>query len=130
MTTTTVRTYRQTAVDRRRMTALRWLLNLAATNGLPMPTRIDFRQFRWPGRRATVRYLTVELDNDTDLIGWADAIGATEVDDMTVTGDTHTWIHRRARTPWRTGARVDWHCIEVNSDHHRQPVTELAAVTS
>ena len=39
---------------------------------------IDLREYRSPVRRACVRYLTVELDNDTDLTGWADAIGATE----------------------------------------------------
>jgi hypothetical protein len=129
MSTTTERTSRHTAVDRRRMKALRWLLNLAVANTLPMPTRIDFREYPSPVRRATVRYLTVELDNDTDLTGWADAIGATEVDDLAVTGDTHTWTYRRACTPWRHGVRVDWHCIEVNSSHNRRPVTEPAAVT-
>jgi hypothetical protein len=101
MTTTTEPTSGYTDGDRRRMKALRWLLSLAGANGLPMPTRIDLREYHSKVRSATVRCLTLELDDDTDLTGWADAIGASEIGDLDVTGKTHTWTYVHACTPWR-----------------------------
>lgn len=101
---------------------MRWLLKLRTAQDLPMPQRIDFSRFvsRLDGR--TLHVLTLELDNDTDVTGWATAVNATERDELHVVGDTHTWTHVRARTGWRDdGPGVDWHLIEVTGNHHRRP---------
>jgi hypothetical protein len=125
--TTTDHVNTQPAADARRARTLRWLLRLRAAGNLPMPQRIDFGQIvsRFDGR--TLYILTLELDPDTDVTGWAHAVGADDREELPVTGDTHTWTSVRARTSWRTdGPRVDWHLIEVSSYHHYRPRADSA----
>ena len=113
--------------DTRRARTLRWLLQLRKADNLPMPQRIDFGQIvsRVDGR--TLYVLTLELDTDADVTGWATAVGADHRDDLPITGDTHTWTHVRACTGWRRDQpRVDWHRIEVTSNHNRRPRVDPA----
>ena len=109
----------------RRARTLRWLLKLRTAHRLPMPKRIDFSEISSPtGDDSVLRYLVLELDTDTDITGWAHA---DRFDQFPVTGQTHTWTHLIARTPWRTGGpRVDYHQIQVLSNHHHRPRTDLA----
>jgi hypothetical protein len=117
--------------DRRRARALRWLLKLRTAHHLPMPQRIDFGQLTSPtGDGSVLRYLMLELDNDADVTGWATAVNANRVDQLAVTGSTHTWTDVFARTDWRRGPRVDWHQIQVASNHHYRPRTDHTAVTA
>jgi hypothetical protein len=114
--------------DRRRARALRWLLNLARTHSLSMPNRIQYSQFECLGR--TYRTLTLGLDDETDLAGWAAAVDATERQDLDVTGDGRTWTLRTAETRLREGARVDWHYITVSVHSNIRLLTGEPAVTA
>ena len=128
MTTPTIdRNARQLLEDRRRARALRWLLKLARTHGLPMPNRVQYSQFEHLGR--TYRTLTLGLDDETDLTGWAAAVDATEGQDLDVTGDGRTWTLRTAETGVREGARVDWHYITVSVHSNIRLLTGESAVT-
>jgi hypothetical protein len=119
MTTTTTRpTANDPAADQRRADTLRWLISAGQANNLPMPARIQFGRFVDPFGE-TRRYLTLDLDDDADLTGWATAIDADDSQEFDVVGDTHTWTHVAARTGWRDGPNVDWHLIEVTTRHHR-----------
>ena len=113
--------------DTRRARTLRWLLKLGKADNLPLPRRIDFGQLVSPVDGRTQRVLTLELDDDTDVTGWANAVGAQERDELPVTGQTHTWTHVRACTGWRRDQpRVDWHRIEVTGNPHRRPRVDRA----
>ncbi len=122
MTTTAHRpaTAQADETERRDLT-LRMLLDLAASHGLPLFQRISFNQFDYLGE--TNRTLSLHLDEDTDVSGWADALGATRIDDMPVTGDTHEWVTTYARTEWGEGPDIDWHQIEVQTRRDYRPRT-------
>ncbi len=113
----------------RRDLALRMLLDLAASHQLPLFQHVSFSQFEHGGE--TLRTLRLHLDEETDVSGWADALGATCIEDMPVTGATHEWVTTYARTGWREGPHVDWHRIEVQTRRDYRPCTdrpvELAA---
>jgi hypothetical protein len=97
----------------RRNRTLRMLLNLAEVHQLPLFERLYFGQFDHAGH--TLRTLSLHLDEDTDVSGWAAALGATRIEDMAVSGDTHEWIVTYARTGWSEGPHIDWHQIEVQT---------------
>jgi hypothetical protein len=123
MTTTTQRpTTAQTDETERRDRTLRMLLSLAASHDLPLFERIAFSQFEFLGE--THRTLSLHLDEETDVSGWADALGATRIEDMPVTGDTHEWVTTYARTEWGHGPDVDWHQIEVQARRDYRPRTD------
>jgi hypothetical protein len=131
MTTTTAPTNAQLFADARRARTLRWLLKLRKAHNLLMPKRIDFGEFTLPVDGRTVRYLTLELDNDADISGWAQAVGAGDRDEFPVTSGTHTWTCVRADTHERAdGPRVDWHMVAVTSYHNYRPLTNDPAVTA
>lgn len=105
----------------RRDTTLRMLLSLAASHDLPLFRHISFDQFDHSGE--TLRTLHLHLDADTDVSGWAAALGATQIEDMPVTGDTHEWVLTFARTSWADGPHIDWHQIEVQTRRDYRPRT-------
>ena len=127
MTTTTNRpTTTALAVETaRRDRTLRLLLGLAKDHELPLFDRIAFSEFEHRGE--TLRTLNLHLPADTDVTGWADALGATRLEDMPVTGDTHQWVTTIARTEWSHGPHVDWHQIEVQSRRDYRPRTDRRA---
>ncbi|MBG0567921.1 hypothetical protein [Actinoplanes aureus] len=115
----------------RRARTLRRLLKLRTAHKLPMPKRIDFGEFSSPVDGSVLRYLTLELDDDVDVTGWAKAVDAESFDELSVTGDTHTWTLATAQTEWRYDEpRVDWHHIRVTSRHNSRPRTDRTAVTA
>jgi hypothetical protein len=129
MTTTTEPTNGEISADARRARTLRWLLELHTAHDMPMPKRIDFGQLVCPADGRALRYLTLDLDNDTDVTCWAQAVDANRWDELPISGKTHTWTHVTARTDWRDdGPLVDWHLIEVASKHHYRPRVDGEAV--
>jgi hypothetical protein len=120
MTTTTERTSAQLFADARRARTLRWLLKLTKAHDLPMPRDIQFGEMVHSGK--TLRYLTLSLDENVDLTGWAGAIDAATIEEDQVESDTHQWIHVCANTAWREGSRVDWHHIQVSTRRHYRPI--------
>jgi hypothetical protein len=122
MTTTSERTNLQLFTNRRRARALRWLLKLATANDLPMPRNVEFGEMTAVSSGQTLRFLTLGLDEGSDVTGWAKAINAEDIEEFDVTGDTHTWTCVRAFTAWRDGPRVDWHHIEVTTRYGYRPL--------
>lgn len=129
MTTTPERTNAELFSDARRARSLRWLLKLRTAHNLPMPKRIDFTQFTSKINGRTLRCLLLDLDDDTDVTAWANAVNANRRDRFPVVGDTRTWTHVVARTDWRDdGPRVDWHLIEITSNHCDRLPADLESV--
>jgi hypothetical protein len=120
MTTTSDITITGLAGDDRRARALRWLLTVTASGVLPMPKQIQFGEIECCGD--TLYYLSLQLDNDTDLTGWPEAIHADSIDEFDVTSKTHQWTAVQAETTWRNDPGFDWNHIKVTTNHHYRPI--------
>ena len=120
-----------TTTKRLRARTLRWLLKLATANDLPMPRRIEFAQIVSTVSGEIVRFLTLDLDDDsTDLIAWAMALDAASIEEYEVTGETHKFTSACAARAWNWDTRVDWNRIEVRTRYGFQPLADIPAVTA
>jgi hypothetical protein len=110
--------------EQRRAQTMRWLFQLIRSHRLPTPKGIHLGEIVYAGE--TQRYVQVDLAEDIDVTGWADAIGADQVRVQDVNDGVHEWTSHRVSVFQQPGRRTDWHSLTVSSFHHYRPVTSPA----
>jgi hypothetical protein len=100
-----------TYVDQLRADAYRWLLTIAETHHLPVPSRIEAFQYSlgW--------HLQLHLDDDQgdQVRRWADVLHLPMGEDLPVIGDRRRWTCVSASGPADDIVFTGWDTIRVDS---------------